>query len=91
MELAKITLRGQITIPAAIRGKLGVKDGDRVIFVEENGRIVIENSARLALKDVQNAFQGEAERLGLKDEQDVVAMVKEVRREKQVKANAGHA
>jgi AbrB family looped-hinge helix DNA binding protein len=82
MELAKITLRGQITIPVAIRKKLGVKDGDKVVFIEENGRVIMENSVRLALKDVQNAFRGEAERLGLKDEQDVVAMIKEVRREK---------
>ncbi|MCL2705271.1 MAG: AbrB/MazE/SpoVT family DNA-binding domain-containing protein [Spirochaetaceae bacterium] len=82
MELAKITLRGQITIPAEIRKKLGVKDGDKVIFIEENGRIVMENAVRVALKDVQNAFRGEAERLGLKNEQDVVGMVKEVRRKK---------
>jgi AbrB family looped-hinge helix DNA binding protein len=91
MELAKITLRGQITIPVAIRKKLGVKDGDKVLFIEENGRIVMENSIRVALKDVQGAFRGEAERLGLKDEQDVVSMVKEVRREKRVTANADHA
>jgi AbrB family looped-hinge helix DNA binding protein len=91
MELAKITLRGQITIPVAIRKKLGVKDGDKVVFIEENGRIVMENSVRVALKDVRDAFRGEAERLGLKDEQDVVAMVKEVRREKRVTANADHA
>jgi len=90
MELAKITLRGQITIPVEIRRKLGVKDGDKVVFIEENGRIIMENSVRLALKDVQDAFLGEAERLGLKDESDVAAMVKEVRREKRV-ANAGHA
>jgi len=89
MELAKITLRGQITIPVEIRKKLGVKDGDKVIFIEENGRIVMENSARVALKDVQDAFRGEAERVGLKDERDVVAMVKEVRQKKRV-ANAGH-
>jgi len=43
MDLAKITLRGQITIPAEIRKKLGVKDGDKVAFIEENGRIVLEN------------------------------------------------
>ncbi|GHV94727.1 AbrB family transcriptional regulator [Spirochaetia bacterium] len=90
MELAKITLRGQITIPVEIRKKLGVKDGDKVVFIEDNGRIVMENSVRLALKDVQDAFCGEAERLGLKNEQDVVDMIKEVRREKRV-ANAGHA
>ena len=90
MELAKVTLRGQITIPVEIRKKLGVKDGDKVVFIEENGRIVMENSVRLALKDAQDAFLGEAERLGLKDERDVVAMVKEVRKEKRV-TNAGHA
>lgn len=81
MELAKITTRGQITIPAEIRKKLGVKDGDKVIFVEENGRIIMENATMIALKNAQAAFAGEAERLGLKTEQDVVDMVKEVRRE----------
>jgi hypothetical protein len=33
------------------------------------------------LQTLQNGFAGEAERLGLKIEDDVVAMVKEVRRE----------
>jgi AbrB family looped-hinge helix DNA binding protein len=91
MELAKVTLRGQITIPIEIRKKLGVKDGDKVIFIEENGRIVMENSVRIALKDVQDAFRGEAERTGLKNEDDVVAMIKEIRKEKRVKVNASNA
>ena len=91
MELAKITLRGQITIPVEIRKKLGVKDGDKVVFLEENGRIVMENSVKLALKEVQDAFRGEAKRLGLKDEQDVVAMIKETRQTKRVKTHASHA
>jgi AbrB family looped-hinge helix DNA binding protein len=90
MELAKITLRGQITIPVEIRKKLGVKDGDKVVFIEENGRIVMENSVRVALKNVQDAFIGEAERLGLKDECDVVSLVKEVRKGKRA-TDAGHA
>ena len=81
MELAKITLRGQITIPIEIRKKLGVKDGDKVIFIEQDGRIIIENAAMIALKTAQNAFTGEAERLGLKTEQDVIDLVKEVRSE----------
>jgi AbrB family looped-hinge helix DNA binding protein len=91
MELAKITLRGQITIPIGIRKKLGVKDGDKVVFIEDDsGRIVIENSVRVALQDVQTAFRGEAERLELKDEKDVVAMIREVRKEKRA-INASHA
>lgn len=79
MDLAKITTRGQITIPAEIRKKLGVKDGDKVIFIEENGRIIMENAAMIALKTAQNAFAGEAERVGLHAEADVVDMVKDIR------------
>jgi AbrB family looped-hinge helix DNA binding protein len=81
MELAKITLRGQITIPAPIRKRLGVKDGDKVLFIEDNGRIIMENAAMIALKNAQEAFSGEAKRLGLETEQDVVDLVKDVRRE----------
>jgi len=74
MNLAKVSANGQVTVPVEIRKKLGVKDGDKVIFIEENGRIVMENSVRVALKDAQAAFRGEAERLGLKDEDDVTSL-----------------
>ncbi len=81
MELAKITARGQITIPVEIRKKLGVQEGDKVIFLEENGRIIIGNAAMAALKLTQNAFKGEAGKVGLENEQDVVDLVKDIRRE----------
>ncbi|MDR1137650.1 MAG: AbrB/MazE/SpoVT family DNA-binding domain-containing protein [Synergistaceae bacterium] len=35
MELAKVTTSGQITIPVQIRRKLGSKEGDKVMFIEE--------------------------------------------------------
>jgi len=85
MELAKITSKGQITIPVNIRRKLSVKEGDKVLFVEEAGRIYILNSSMEALKDAQAAFAGEAERAGLKYEDDVANMMKEFRRERTVK------
>lgn len=81
MELAKITSKGQITIPIQIRKKLNLKDGDKVVFIEHNGRVVIENSTKVALRQVQDAFAGEAERLGLKTEDDVGKLVKQVRKE----------
>jgi len=80
MELAKITTRGQITLPLEIRKRLKVGEGDKVVFYEDNGRIVVENAARLAFALVREDFKGEAERLGLQDEKDVVALVKDVRR-----------
>lgn len=82
MELAKVTSRGQITIPVAIRNHLGVKDGDKVLFTFVGNNVVMTNASVEALHEVQAAFAGEAERLGLKDEDDVVKMVKEVRAER---------
>ena len=38
-----------------------------------------------ALRKAQAAFAGEAQRVGLKDENDVVAMIKELRRERKEK------
>jgi AbrB family looped-hinge helix DNA binding protein len=81
MEIAKITSRGQITIPIDIRKKLGLKEGDKVIFIEEGSNIIFANAAKFAFRNMQKAFEGEAERLGIKDEQDVVKMVDEVRQE----------
>jgi len=91
MELAKITMRGQITIPVRIRKRLGVKDGDKVVFVEENGRVIMENASMVALKNAQDSFVGEAERLGLKTEKDVVNMIKDVRKEVREERNASNA
>jgi AbrB family looped-hinge helix DNA binding protein len=44
MELANISTSGQITIPLAIRKRLGLSDGGKVVFWEENGRVVVENA-----------------------------------------------
>jgi len=42
---------------------------------------MIENSSLIALREIQQAFSDKAERLGLKDETDVAALVKEIRKE----------
>ena len=82
MELAKVTSKGQITIPVDIRRKLGVKEGDKVLFVEDRGRIYVMNSSMEAFRQAQAAFAGEADRLGLRNEQDVADMISELRRER---------
>ena len=43
MSAATITSKGQITIPKAIRDLLGVKPGDRLVFVRRpEGEVVVE-------------------------------------------------
>lgn len=85
MELAKITGKGQITLPINIRRALNLKAGDKVAFIETNGQYVLASSVSLAIRDVQKGFEGEAERLGLKDMDDVVGLVKEIRRSRENK------
>ena len=81
MELAKLTSKGQITIPIEIRSKLGVKTGDKVLFIEDGDKVVIINATLAALKEAQKAFEGEAERAGINNEEDIARMIKEMRRE----------
>ncbi len=84
MELAKVTSKGQITIPIEIRKKLGIKEGSKVLFLEEAGRIYLANSSMEALREAQAAFAGDAEKLGLETEEDIITMIKEMRKEKTV-------
>ena len=90
MELAKITSKGQITLPISIRRKLNLQDGGKVAFVEQGGTYTIINPVSLAIKELQKDFEGEAERLGLRTEEDVVALVKEVRKERWEKRHANN-
>ena len=82
MNLAKVTTKGQITIPVEIRRKLKVHNGDKLLFLEENGKIYIMNSSVAAFRTAQNELDGVAEELGLSDEEDVSAMLSEIRKEK---------
>lgn len=82
MELAKITSKGQITLPVSIRRALKLKDGDKVAFIEKNGQYVLVNPLLLAIREAQDSYSGEADRLGLNDIDDIVNMVKEIRESK---------
>ncbi|MDR1136182.1 MAG: AbrB/MazE/SpoVT family DNA-binding domain-containing protein [Clostridiales Family XIII bacterium] len=79
MDVARISVKGQVTIPIEIRKKLGLKEGDKVIFIEKSGDIVLMNSNRLAFEEFQRDMAGEALRAGLNSEDDVADLVKQIR------------
>jgi AbrB family looped-hinge helix DNA binding protein len=83
MEIARVTSKGQITIPRDIRVKMNIKRGDKIVFFEDNGNYFIQNSASIALKaleDFQNSMEGEAEKAGFNDPDDVVKYIKSLRK-----------
>jgi len=91
LDIARISIKGQVTIPVEIRKKLGLKDGDKVVFMDKNGEIVLMNSNRLAFEEFQRDMVGEAKKAGLDSEQDVVDLVKEVRKKMWEAQHEGNA
>jgi AbrB family looped-hinge helix DNA binding protein len=91
LDVAKISIKGQVTIPVEIRKKLGLKEGDKVVFMEKGGDVVLLNSNRLAFEEFQREMAGEAETSGLNSEQDVVDLVGQIRDRKWKERHEGHA
>ena len=80
MESAKVTAKGQVTIPKSIRERLDLKEGSKILFIQKGNDVIIKNSAMIALENIQKEFDGEAKRLGLETEEDVVEMIKKYRK-----------
>ena len=81
VDNAKVMAKGQVTIPKDVRKVLGVASGDRVSFIVEGGTVRIVNSAVYAMQILQGEMTGEAERAGLISDDDVMALVNELRNE----------
>ena len=47
MKVTKVTRKGQITIPVSYRKKYKIREGMKVAFKEERGKLVIEPIPRL--------------------------------------------
>ncbi len=52
MQTSTVTTKGQITIPAALRKHMGLRQGDEVAFMVEDGKVVLIP----VLKDIEAAF-----------------------------------
>ena len=81
VENAKILPKGQVTIPRDIRRSLGIDEGDRVTFIQQDDMVIMMNSAIYAMKMLQEAMHGEAERTGLFTEEDAYRLIADLRRE----------
>ena len=85
MNLAKISANGQITVPVEVRRQLGLKSGDKLLFLQkQNGEIIVSNASATAIRKAQTAFKGVAEEMGINSEEDIQDLVNEVRYGKEV-------
>lgn len=81
VDSAKVMSKGQITLPKDIRDALQLNSGDRVTLVYENGHVLMMNSAVYAMQMLNKGMEGEAEKVGLENEEDINKLVSEIRTE----------
>jgi AbrB family looped-hinge helix DNA binding protein len=53
---SKITAQGQISVPAQVRRKLGLRPGSILEWHEENERIVVRRAGRYTSADIHRAL-----------------------------------
>lgn len=69
MELSRLSVKGQVTVPKAIRERLNLREGDRVAFLEERGQVILTKASVAALRDLQDMIRAEADAQGVTEEE----------------------
>ncbi|RLI77793.1 hypothetical protein DRP05_09235 [Archaeoglobales archaeon] len=47
LGMGKLTYKFQITIPKKVRERFNLKEGETLVFVEENGKLIVVKSTEL--------------------------------------------
>ncbi|MBA4544472.1 AbrB/MazE/SpoVT family DNA-binding domain-containing protein [Thermoactinomyces daqus] len=85
MEFARLTSKGQVTIPKNIRKELGLETGDRLAFGKnERGEIVLRKANLDTFDRLQNLIQLAAEQEGITEEQ----LLEDLRKLREERRNA---
>ena len=88
MDVAKVTSKGQVTIPADVRDAMGVREGDKVLFVRmDDSSVVIRSSNLDALRRAQDAFAGAAVEAGISGEDELDDLIGSIRAERAARRN----
>jgi AbrB family looped-hinge helix DNA binding protein len=81
IAFTRVLPNGSIVIPKYMRNDLKISIGDSLVLVNEDGELKIKNRSIYALEKLQKEMEGEAERVGLTTEEDIIELCREVRYE----------
>ncbi len=56
--ISTMTTRGRLTLPAEVMERLGVKRGERVEFVIEDGKVIVRGHGGLSLATLPDIAEG---------------------------------
>ena len=55
MQIAKVTAKGQITIPVDVRRRLGLNVGSRILFIEHDNGFFVVNGNSIDMNSISGA------------------------------------
>lgn len=58
MNESTISSKGQIVIPKVLRDRLDWREGDKVVFLEENGRLTLQSLPKRTLREMADLLPG---------------------------------
>jgi len=79
IEIGTVSARGQIAIPSDIREKMHLKEGEKVLFLLEGDSLMMKKVQSMSWEAITRPLRQAAKKMR---EEDVVALVHKVRREK---------
>jgi len=64
-EVSTVTTKGQLVIPSKLRRKFGIRKGTQVVFVEEDGRLIVQPLTREFVRSLRGSLKGKPSLLDL--------------------------
>lgn len=81
IEMGKVSSRGQICIPNGIREEMGLKEGNKVLFVLQDSSLLVKKVSMEAFAEITKPLKEEAKKAKMK-ESDVEGIISRFRKSK---------
>jgi len=79
IEMGTVSSRGQICIPNDIRDEMGLKEGNKILFVLQDGSLLVKKVNMQTFAEITKPLKEEAKKAGMK-ESDVERIVSNFRK-----------
>ena len=88
MNQSRISSKGQIVIPKALRDRLDWREGDNVVFFEENGRLTLQTLLKRSLDEVADLLPGLEAKVPYNFFEELLELEKQSARDQREQRNA---
>lgn len=68
IEMGTVSSRGQICIPNGIREEMGLEEGNKVLFVLQDGSLLVKKVTMQSFADITKPLKEAAKKAGMKEE-----------------------